>query len=108
MLLPYIITTVRKGKIPYIDNNIGSIEEDEYKNFFLENIVNFVYDRIDLDDIESVDDIDSFFENFYYRDDFLLDNEPWSAYIFFNDDWKLIRPSNLDIYNKLVIQKSSE
>jgi hypothetical protein len=110
MLLPYIITTVEKGKIPYIYNNIGSIEEDECEKFFLENIVNFVYDRLNLYEIESVKDIDNFFDNFYYNDDFLLDNEPWSAYIYYNDNdnWKSIRPSNLDIYNKLITQKSSE
>jgi hypothetical protein len=108
MLLPYIITTVEKGKIPYIYNNMGSIEEDEYETYFLKNIVNFVYDRLNLYEIESVKDIDNFFDNFYYNDDFLLDNEPWSAYIFKNDDWKSIRPSNVDIYNKLIIQKSSE
>jgi hypothetical protein len=108
MLLPYIITTVEKGKIPYIYNNMGSIEEDEYETYFLENIVNFVYNRLNLYEIESVKDIDNFFDNFYYNNDFLLDNEPWSAYVFHNDYWKPIRPSNVDIYNKLIIQKSSE
>ena len=108
MSLPYIITTVEKGKIPYIYNNIGSIEEDECENFFLENIVNFVYNRLNLDEIESVKDIDNLFDNFYEYKDFILDNEPWSAYIFRNNTWESIRPSNIDIYNKLMTQKSSE
>lgn len=108
MTLPYIITTVEKGKIPYIYNNISTIEEDEYENFFLENIVEFVYDRIDLDDLESVKDIDNFFDNFYEYKDFILDNEPWSAYIFRNNNWESIRPSNIDIYNKLMTQKLSK
>ena len=56
------------------DNSFGSIEEDEYETYFLENIVNFVYNKLNLDEIESVKDIDNFFDNFYYNNDFLLDN----------------------------------
>jgi hypothetical protein len=108
MLLPYIISTVKKRKIPYIYNLIGTIEETEYENFFLEDIVGFVYDIIDLDDLESVKDIDNLFDNFYTYDDFMLDDEPWSAYVFHNNTWKSIRPSNIDIYNKLMTEKLSK
>ena len=104
--VPYIISTVTTRKIPSLYNDIGTIREDQCKKFFLDSIVEFMESAGDLDCYDCAEDVGGFFENFYDREDFCLDAEPWSAYAFLNNEWTSMRPSDEEIYAAILLIKN--
>ena len=104
-LIPYVILSAHPDyKRPYILPQFGMISEDKLKDYLLEQLVEFVYDRIDIETLNSVDDIQNFWQHFY--DDCYMGNRPWEATAIIDGIWDNVNPSDEELYNALIIQKN--
>ena len=104
-LIPYVILEAHPDwKRPYILPEFGMIQEEKLKDFLLEKLVEFVYDRIDIENLNSVDDIDKFWQHFYA--DCYMDNSPWEATAILDGIWENVSPSNEDVFNALIKEKN--
>ncbi len=105
--IPYVISESHPDyKRPWLDQQFGTIDQDLKNTFFVEKAAEFIFDRIDSEDIESVDDIQKFWDNFY--DDSYMDNAAWDARIFINGEWENICPTNVEIFECIQRIKSGE
>ena len=105
--IPYVISEAHPDyKIPWLDQQFGTIDQDLKDTFFVEKAAEFIFDRIDSEDIESVDDIQKFWNNFY--DDSYMNNAVWDARIFINGKWKNVCPTNIEIFECIQRIKSGE
>ena len=106
-LIPYVILSAHPDhKRPYILPQFGMILEDNLKEHLLEQLVDFVYDRIDIENLKNVDDIQYFWEHFY--DEKYMDNSPWDATAIINGEWVSVGPTNEELFNKLLTYKNKE
>lgn len=65
-LIPYVILEAHPDwKRPYVLPEFGMIQEDKLTDFLLEKLVEFVYDRIDIENLNNIDDITNFWEHYY-------------------------------------------
>ena len=104
-LIPYVILSAHPDyKRPYVLPQFGMIEEDKLKDYLLEQLVYFVYDRIDIENLESVDDVYNLWENFYV--DCYMDNNPWEAKAIIDGKWKNVEPSNEELFKALIKEKN--
>lgn len=104
-LIPYVILEAHPDwKRPYVLPEFGMISEYKLKNYLLEKLVEFVYDRINIENLKSVDDIDNFWQHFY--DDCYMDNSPWEAIAIIDGIWENVSPSNEEVYNALIKEKN--
>jgi hypothetical protein len=98
--IPYVISEAHPDyKRPWLDQQFGTIDENLIDTFFVEKASEFIYDRTNNDAIESVDDIKSFWDNFF--DECYMDNSPWDATVFINGEWQNVSPSNVEIFECL-------
>lgn len=105
--IPYVISESHPDyKRPWLNQQFGSIDENLKDTFFVEKAVEFIYERIDAEDIESVDDIQKFWDNYY--DDCYMDNSPWDARIYINGEWENVCPTNIEIFECIQRIKSGE
>jgi hypothetical protein len=108
--IPYVISEAHPDyKRPCLLEDFGTIDENLKDTFFVQKAVEFIYDRTDIDDIKSVDDISQFWENYY--DEYYMDNLPWDARIFINGKWENVSPSNIEIFaciNRMKIADKNE
>ncbi len=103
-LIPYVIISAHPDyKRPYILPQFGMISEDKLKDYLLEQLVEFVYERIDIENLKNVDDIDNFWKHFY--DDCYMDNSPWEATAIIDGIWENVSPSNEELFNALIKEK---
>jgi hypothetical protein len=103
-LIPYVIMEAHPDyKCPYILPEFGMIPEDKLKDHLLEKLVEFVYDRINIENLNSVDDIENFWENYY--NDCYMDNVPWDARAIINGIWENVSPSNEVLLDALIKEK---
>ncbi len=98
--IPYVISASHPDyKRPWLQQEFGAIDENLIDTFFVEKAAEFIYDRTNADDIESVDDIVSFWDNYYIE--YYMSNSPWDASVFINGKWKNACPSNVEIFECL-------
>lgn len=104
-LIPYVILEVHSDNpIPYILPIFGLIEEYKLKYKILETLVEFVYDKINIDELTSVINLDFFWLDFY-RENY-IGNPPWQAFSIMNGSWEEIHISNEELFNALLEKKS--
>lgn len=96
--IPYVISEAYPDyKRPCLHQQFGSIDENLKDTFFVEKVAEFIYERTDANnDIKSVDDIHHFWETYY--DDAYMDNTPWDAKVFINNNWKTVIITELEIF----------
>lgn len=105
--IPYIISESHPDyKRPYLLQDFGTVDENLLNTFFVEKAAEFIYDRTDDEDIKSVDDITSFWENYF--NEYYMDNTPWDAMIFINGEWENASPTNVEIFECIQRIKSGE
>ena len=64
-LIPYVIMeSYFDGKRPYIIPEFGMVEEDKLTEFLLNKLVKFVYNRIDIETVNSINDIVKFWKHY--------------------------------------------
>ena len=94
--IPYVISEAHPDyKRPYLLQDFGVVDEKLIDTFFVEKVVEFIYDR-NGEDIKSVDDISNFWYNYF--DEYYMDNSPWDALIFINGEWKNVTPTDIEIF----------
>ena len=104
-LIPFVILESHPDyKRPYVIPFYGMIEESKLKDTLLEKLVDFVYDRIDMDNLSGVEDVDKFWREFY--SDCYMDNPPWEATAIINGEWKDVQPSNDELFVSLIKEKN--
>jgi hypothetical protein len=95
--IPYVISEAHPDyKRPYLYQDFGTIDEKLIDTFFVEKVTEFIYDRCNIDNIKSVDDISTFWENYY--DEYYMDNSAWDAVVFINREWKNVMPTDIQIF----------
>jgi hypothetical protein len=109
--IPYVISEAYPDyKRPYLEQHFGTIDEQLIGTFFVEKAAEFIYERTDMDDHQTVDDIVNFWENYF--DECYMDNSPWDARIFINGEWENVCPSNVEIFECLnrmrTVEKNEE
>jgi hypothetical protein len=104
-LIPYVIQEAYPDwKRPYVSSFFGMVQEDKLTDEVLEKLLDFVYDRIDIENLNSVDDIEKFWENYY--NEYYMDNSPWQATAIIDGIWKNVNPSNEELFNALIKEKN--
>lgn len=104
-LIPFVILEAHPDyKRPYVLPIFGMIEEDKLKDTILEKLVDFVYDRIDIDNLKNVTDVEKFWEDFY--SDSYMDNTPWKATAILNGVWEYVSPNNEELFNALIKERT--
>ena len=104
-LIPFVILEAHPDyKRPYVIPFYGMVEESKLKDTLLEKLVDFVHDRIDMDNLSEVEDVDKFWKEFY--SDYYMDNPPWEATAIINGEWKDVHPSNDDLFVSLIKEKN--
>lgn len=105
--IPYVISEANPDyKRPYLHQQFGTIDEQLIDTFFVEKVAEFICDRTDSDNITCIDDIIEFWENYYTE--YYMDNSPWDAIIFINDEWKSACPSNFEIFECLNRMRTAD
>jgi len=103
-LTPVVIMEAHPDlKRPYILPFFGMIQENKLKEFLLEKLVEYVNNKIDITIINSIEDIEYFWDNIY--SDCYMDNSPWEATAIVNGVWENVNPSNIDLFNALIKEK---
>ena len=105
-LIPYVILEAHPDwKRPCVLPEFGMVQEDRLSDFLLEKLVEFVYDRIDIENLTSVDDIYKFWEHFYTERRYMA-NSPWEANAIIDGIWNNVNPSNEVLFNALIKEKN--
>ena len=96
-MIPYVISIARPCyKRPELDQNFGSIPEEELENFLLTNVSQFILDTLPLEDINYVKDITYVWRDYY--SEYYMGNEPYSVMIFKDNEWQNATPSDEEIF----------
>ena len=104
-LIPYIILEAHPDwRGPYILPIYGMTPQDKLDEVLLVALVDFVYYRIDIENLNSVEDIEKFWEDFY--DDCYMDNIPWEATAIIDGIWRNVNPSNENLFKALIKEKN--
>lgn len=105
-LIPYIIMEANScKKKPFITYKKGFIEEDIMKVFLLDKLVEFVYKLIDIDNFQTIKDVETFWNCFDCNS--YLDNKPWDCFVIRNNLWENIYFTNEEIYLEVINKKDS-
>ncbi len=96
-IIPYVIieyqsNLTREDVLP----NFGMIQQDKLSDFLLTKMVNFVYHKIDVENINSVADIEN-----------LRTNIQWEAMAVINGLWINVSPSNEELFNAFIKEKNT-
>lgn len=100
-LIPYVILEAHPDrKRPYVLPYFDSIEENKLNSVLLRNLVEFVYGRIDVENLVGIEDIQRFWDNFYT--DSYMDIIPWEAKAVINGEWTDIKIDDKDLLEELL------
>jgi hypothetical protein len=95
-MIPYIISKAYPCyKCPEVSQEYGAIKEEKLDIFFLRNVSDFIIDGLP-EEVNSVDDITSFWEDYY--SEYYMNNPPYDVMIFKNDEWLNATPSDDQIF----------
>lgn len=104
-LIPYVILEANPdNKRPYVLPEFGIIQEDKLFQILLDKLVAFVYCKIDIETVNSIKDIEMFWEH-YYDDNFMV-NLPWNAVAVIDGIWKNVIPTDEDLYKAIIKEKN--
>jgi hypothetical protein len=99
--IPYVILEAHPDyKRPCAIQRLGLVEETNLHSSILDILVEFVYDRINIECVKSVEDIETFWSNFY--GDRYMCMSPWDASAFIDGKWKDIYISNEELFEALI------
>lgn len=105
--IPYVILEAYPDyKRPYVLPRFGFAKKNEVQSVILKELVEFVYDRIDIKCVKSEEDIQTFWDNYYSNS--YMDMRPWEATAFINDTWCNISPSNEELLQELIMLKDKD
>lgn len=106
-LIPFVILEAHPDyKRPYVLPFFGMVEEYKLKDTILEKLVDFVYDRIGIDNVTSVIDVEQFWIEFY--SDCYMDNPPWEATAIINGVWEEVYITNVELFEALIEDKKKD
>lgn len=106
-LIPYVILEENPDyKRSKIDHRFGVIEKRKLYSLLLIEIVGFICDKIDIEDINNIEDIKNFWHEFC--SDAFMSNKSWSAMAFINGEWKNVIPSNEDIFEVIILHNTKQ
>lgn len=85
-MIPFIILEAEPHyKSLYLNQEFGTVEENEIHDFFLKKICKFILDKTDINSLKDEYSIELFFFDFYNV--YEIKNKAWSAFIFRNGQW---------------------
>jgi hypothetical protein len=103
-LTPYVILEAHPDyKHPYILPEFGMIEEHKLKEFILNKLVEFIYDKNHIINVKTIKDIEDFWNHYY--DKCYMANKPWEATAIIDGIWENVTPSNESVFSVLVKRK---
>lgn len=104
-VIPYVILEAHPDyKRPYVKPVYGMVQKSKLIDTLLENLVDFVYDKIDIDNLTDVKDVDNFWREFY--NDTYMSNPPWEATAIINEEWTDISFSSFELFSRLLEEKN--
>jgi hypothetical protein len=108
--IPFIISTAYPDyRRACLLQDFGTCYRNEIPDYFINTAAEFIFERIDYEDLNEANDIKNFWNSYY--DDYYMDNVPWEANIFIDGKWLNIIPSDEEIFErikKLKIWKAEE
>lgn len=100
-IIPYVIMEAHPDyNKPKVVHLCGSIKKKHLNAFLLKNLVEFVYDKINLQTLNEPRCIENYWLQFY--DNSYMSNIPWSAIIFINGDWQYKFFNENELLNGLI------
>lgn len=104
-LIPYIIMEANPYKTtPFINYKKGLIEEDKLNHFLLDELVEFIYKLINIENFKTITDIETFWKCFNCN--CYVDNKPWDCFIIRNNLWENVYFTNEEIYIEVIKKKN--
>jgi hypothetical protein len=104
-MIPYIIMEAYPYRnIPSVKHNVGVIEKSNITNKIVDTLVEFVSLHTNINHIETIEHLHYFWKHLYDKQ--YMDNEPWIALIFINNQWTYIRPNNEELLVALLKEKN--
>lgn len=95
---PYVISEAYPDyKRPYLYEYFGVVKKERLETFFVEKLSEFIVERYGEEQIESIEDIETFWNAYY--DDSYMSNEPWQSMVFIDNEWINYTPTNEEIFN---------
>lgn len=100
-IIPYVIMEAHPDyNKPSVIHLWGSIKKSKLHEFLLKKLVEFVYDKINLQTLNEPRCIEKFWLQFY--DNSYMSNIPWSAIMFVNGEWKYKFFNENELLNGLI------
>jgi len=100
-IIPYVIMESHPDyNEPKVIHLCGSIEKNKMSGFLLKKMVDFVYDKINLQTLNDPRCIENFWLHYY--DNSYMSNVPWSVIIFINGEWKYKFINENELLNGLI------
>ncbi len=104
-MIPYIIMEAYPYRnIPSVKHNMGIIEKSNITNKILEKLVEYVCFNTNLSHIETIEDLNYFWKHIYDKQ--YMDNKPWIALVYMDNQWSYICPNNEDLLVALLKKKN--
>lgn len=102
-VIPYVILEAHPDyKRPYASQMFGYVERNKLESVILQKLVEFVYDKINIEKVKSEEDIETFWEKYYsdYSGSY-MDMCPWEASAFINGKWQGFTPTDFSLLKEL-------
>lgn len=104
-LVPYIIMEANPYRnMPSIKHICGSTQKSNINKILLEKLVEFVCCKIDLQNLENIGHIKSFWRHFYDKQ--YMNNNPWIGIVFINGEWIYKCPGDDELLVALLKEKN--
>lgn len=108
MIIPYVISEAYPDKKkPGLRQDFGVVEEENMAYFFLEKVCCFIYYHSDINQFNTLSDVDNFLDRGYYKD-CEMHNPPWEAHVFKDNEWINIIPCHDDIFDQILLIKKRD
>jgi hypothetical protein len=105
-IVPYIVCEAYPDyKRPRTRIETRTVHKSQLNACLLKHLVDFVFDRIDVDKLKSAADVGEFWEEFYAE--YYMDNYPWEARAFIDGEWKFLNISDEALFAALVAEKEN-
>ena len=105
-LIPYIIMEANPyNKTPFINYKKGLVEEDKLRIFILNELVEFIYKLIDIENFKTIKDVETFWNCFNCN--YYVDNKPWDCFVIRNNLWENIYFTYEEIYLEVINKKNT-
>jgi len=106
-MIPYVISIAYpSNKMPYLHQNFGVIQNENLKTFLLDEVCSFLDEKTEEGELTSEISIVNFFNDYYKYSELIMDNLPWSAKIFYNNEWIDATPTSDEIWQHIQLPKN--